>query len=37
MSKPTKTEQKKSIRTAYLHKRNTMDAEKRWEASEKIA
>ena len=37
MSKLTKAEQKKSIRTAYLSKRNAMDAEKRREASEKIA
>ena len=37
MNKPTKAEQKKSIRTAYLSKRNALDAEKRREASEKIA
>ena len=37
MSKPTKAERKKNLRTAYLDKRNAMDVPKRQMASEKIA
>ena len=37
MSNSAKAERKKNLRTAYLSKRNAMDAEKREAASEKIA